>query len=101
MKNSFRIFISFLFLTILTSCKDKNEIRVKSTFSNPVSVAVGPVDFGSVKGVSTTEYKSIPTGKHDIKGDITGSISITKNKKHKYTININSAGIVTLVDDGK
>lgn len=101
MKNTIRIISTFLFLTFITSCKDKNEIRVKSTFSNPVKVVVGPVDFGSVKAVSTTEYKSIPTGKHDISGDITGTISITKNKKHKYTININSAGIVTLVDDGK
>lgn len=101
MKNSIRIFISFLFLSIFTSCKDRNEIRVKSTFNNPVNVVVGPADFGTVKPVSTTAYKSIPTGKHDITGDITGSISITKNKKHKYTININSVGIVTLVDDGK
>jgi hypothetical protein len=101
MKNTIRIFITFLFLTIITSCKDKNEIRVKSTFSNPVKVVVGPADFGTVKPVSTSEYKTIPTGKHDITGDITGSISITKNKKQKYTININSVGIVTLVDDGK
>lgn len=101
MKNRVQLIIGVLFFVIFTSCKDRNQIRVKSTFANPVKVVVGPADFGSVKPVSTTEYKSVPKGKQEITGDISGSIVIPSHGKHKYTININSVGVVTLIDDSK
>lgn len=62
---------------------------------------VGPTDYGTVKSISTTDYKKVPDGKQDITGDVSGSLTLAKRTKHKYTININSAGIVTLIDDGK
>ena len=94
------ILLPILFL--FTSClKNRNEIRIRNNFSNPMKVMVGPTDYGTVKAVSTTEYKKVPDGKQEITGDITGSITLAKRDKHRYTININSVGIVTLVDDDR
>lgn len=99
MKRGYIGFLVALIVFFQFSCKDRNQVRVKNTFANPVSVVVGPTDFGSVKSVSTTEYKSVPKGSNTISGDINGSIVIPKHGKHKYTININTVGAVTLVED--
>lgn len=66
-----------------------------------MKVMVGPTDYGTVKAVSTREYKKVPDGKQEITGDITGSITLAKRAKNRYTININSVGIVTLIDENK
>ncbi|MBK6521631.1 MAG: hypothetical protein IPG08_04485 [Sphingobacteriaceae bacterium] len=50
--------------------------------------------------VKTTEYKDIPKGESEITGDVPGSINVPSGK-HKYTLNINTAGIVTLIEEGK
>lgn len=76
-------------------------MRVRNNYANPLTVKVGPTEFGQVKSVSTTEYKKVPDGKQEITGDIGGSITFAKRSKGKYTVNINTNGIVTLIEDSK
>ncbi len=66
-----------------------------------LKVKVGPTDYGTVNSVSTTEYKMVPDGTNEITGDISGTITLQKRSKAKYTININNAGVITLVEDSK
>lgn len=95
------IFLIGCFAIGIQSCgKHRRQIRVKNSFSTPIAVVVGPADFGSVGSVKTTEYKDIPKGKNEISGDIQGSITVP-NGKHKYTLNINTAGVITLIEDTK
>lgn len=94
----------FIFLTLCIalgsqSCfKHRRQLRVKNTFSKGIKVVVGPVDFGEVGSVKTTAYEDIPKGKLEISGDIQGTMNVP-NGKHKYTLSINSVGIVTLIED--
>jgi len=99
MKNIKRTAVFFCLFLFVASCKHKNQIRVKNSFSKAVIVLVGPADFGSVPSVKTTEYKDIPKGKQEITGDIGGSITVPKNGKHKYTLLINTGGIVSLIEE--
>ena len=99
MKSITIIAIAFFLSCSIVSCKHKNQIRVKNSFSKAVTVLVGPADFGSVPSVKTTEYKDIPKGKQEITGDITGAITVPKNGKHKYTLLINTVGIVSLIEE--
>lgn len=95
------IFLSFSFALNSSSCfKHRRQIRVRNNYATPLKVTVGPADFGTVPSVKTTEYKDIPKGKSEITGDVPGSINVPSGK-HKYTLNINTAGIVTLIEDGK
>lgn len=95
------IFLVGCFAVGTQSCfKHRRQIRVKNSYSTPIAVVVGPADFGSVGSVKTTEYKDIPKGKNEISGDVQGSITVP-NGKHKYTLNINTAGIITLIEDTK
>jgi hypothetical protein len=88
-------------LTTVSCLKNRNEVRIRNNFQNPLLVKVGPTDFGTVKSVSTTEYKKVPDGKQEITGEVSGSITFEKRTKGKYTININTNGIVTLIKDAK
>jgi hypothetical protein len=93
------IFLISCFAINSQSCfKHRRQLRVKNTFSNPVKVMVGEVDYGTVGSVKTTEYKDIPKGRLEITGDIEGVINVPKGK-HKYTLSINSVGIVTLIEE--
>jgi hypothetical protein len=98
--------IAFIFLTLCfvignQSCfKHRRQLRVKNTFSIPVDVVVGPVDYGSVKTGKTTAYQDIPKGHLDISGGIEGSMEVPTGK-HLYTLWINSSGVVTLTEDSK
>jgi len=95
------ILISFSFAFNSSSCfKNRRQIRVRNNYATPLTVKVGPADFGSVPSVKTTEYKEIPKGKSEITGDVPGSIDVPSGK-HKYTLNINTEGIVTLIEEGK
>ncbi len=95
------ILLSFGFVLSSSSCfKHRRQIRVRNTYATALAVKVGPADFGTVASVKTTEYKDIPKGKSEITGDVPGSIDVPSGK-HKYTLNINTAGIVTLIEDGK
>ncbi len=95
------LFLSFTFIFSSSSCfKHRRQIRVRNNYATPLSVKVGPADFGSVASVKTTEYKDIPKGKSDITGDVPGSIDVPSGK-HKYTLNINTVGIVTLIEEAK
>ena len=81
------------------SCfKNRRQIRVKNTFSNPLKVVVGPVDFGTIATGKTTAYQDIPKGRSNISGDIEGSIDVPSGK-HKYTLWINSGGRPSLLED--
>ena len=101
MKKVFTFTILSLALLLILSCsKNKDQVRINNSFSNDLHVVVGPVDYGQVKTAMETDYRSIPKGTQAISGDITGSIVIPSSGKHKYTININTVGIVTLIDDG-
>jgi len=101
MKRGYIFYLALIVIFLQFSCKDRNQVRIRNSFANPITVVVGPADFGSVKSVSTTEYKSVPKGSQTISGDIDGKIVIPKHGKHKYTININTGGIVTLIEDSK
>lgn len=96
------ILLSFSFALSSSSClKHRRQIRVRNNYATPLKVVVGPADFGTVPSVKTTEYKDIPKGESEIAGDVgPGSINVPSGK-HKYTLNINTAGIVTLIEDGK
>jgi len=95
------IFLCFCFVLISQSCfKHRRQLRVKNTFSIPVKVVVGPVDYGSIATGKTTAYQDIPKGHLDISGDIEGTMDVP-NGKHLYTLWINSAGRASLVEDGK
>ena len=82
-----------------------HNLRVKN--SDTVSITdlkIGSVVYGDVKGGSTTSYKSIPEGTHNISGYIgfttlSGSFSVTGNGTHNWTLTINSYGSVDLVED--
>lgn len=99
---SVTVILATVFLSAsVVSCKHKNQIRVKNSFSKAVNVIVGAADFGSVASVKTTEYKDITTGRQEITGDVTGAITVPKNGKHKYTLVVNTVGIVSLTEDPK
>jgi hypothetical protein len=97
-----KVLVFSVLLITFTSClKNRNEVRIRNSFGNAVAVKVGPTDFGTVKSISTTEYKKVPDGEQEITGDVNGKITFEKRSKAKYTININSNGIVTLIKDNK
>ncbi len=79
----------------------KNDVRVKNNFGAPLHVIVGPVDFGTIGSVKTTEYKRIPEGSHDITGDVSGKVAFNGRGKYKWTIYINSGGAISIKEDPK
>lgn len=92
----------------LTSCSldPSFSIRVKNEFAETVNnVMVGSVNFGDVNSGSTTVYKPVDEGTHDLSGttansgDLTGSVSISGKGTHKWTLTITSSGGVEIEED--
>lgn len=76
-------------------------MRVKNNYGLPLHVIVGPVDFGTVGSVKTTDYVNIPEGAHEISGDVSGKVTFNGRGKHKWTITINTGGAVSIKEDPK
>ncbi|NQT77824.1 MAG: hypothetical protein HQ565_08930 [Bacteroidetes bacterium] len=84
----------------LSSCtKDDFEVRIKNDYHQGLNIAVGPTDFGWVASGTTTPYRDIEEGSHQITGDVQGSLSITGNGKHKWTVTIGANGNVSVSED--
>ena len=101
MKSIRHVMIFMLFSAFfLSSClKPNHSLRIKNEYSSSLKVVVGPNDYGTISPGSTTEYKSIPEGSHNISGGVVGSVSISGKGTHKWTITIGSGGTVSAKED--
>ncbi|MCD4723690.1 MAG: hypothetical protein K8R63_02525 [Bacteroidales bacterium] len=83
----------------LSSCKDEFEVRVKNDYPQELNIAVGPTNFGLVASGTTTPYRDIEEGTHQITGDLQGSLTISGSGKYKGTITIDPNGNISLKKD--
>ena len=80
-------------------------LRVTNSDSLPINdLKIGALNYGDISGGSTTSYKYITEGTHDISGSIGfttlgGSFSVTGNGTHNWTLTLNSSGSIGLVED--
>ncbi|MBN8216367.1 MAG: hypothetical protein J0L75_06970 [Spirochaetes bacterium] len=81
-------------------------MRMKSTYPATVyNVKIGTVDFGTVLQNSTSDYKQIEAGSHKITGNtsagqqLTGTLSVSGKGTHKFTVNLSSAGELSVSED--
>ncbi|MCD4664393.1 MAG: hypothetical protein K8R68_03915 [Bacteroidales bacterium] len=103
------LLILSVFIMVICACKketDKHELRVKSDFLVPVEITVGPNSYGTINTGTTTAYKEIPQGSHNITGTMQdtipafqGSLTIQGDGEHKWTMAIGSLGATTLTED--
>ena len=100
----------FLFLAIgmlFVGCaKDPdNNLRIINTDSQSINnLSIGSVSFGDVNPNSTTSYKHIDEGTHNISGmagtsSLTGTCTISGNGTHNWTLTLNSSGKVDFTED--
>lgn len=102
MKKYILILSCTLLVSLFVSClKPKHQLRIKNDYPIALKVQVGPNDYGSVGSGSTSSYKSIPEGSHQISGDLVGSVSVTGKGKHNWTMTIGSSGQITIAEDKK
>jgi PBP1b-binding outer membrane lipoprotein LpoB len=104
-----RIVITILAIGLtLSSCSLEPDfsIRVKNEYAVTVNnLMIGSVSFGSVNSGSTTAYKPVDEGTHDISGTtsssgvLTGTVSLTGKGTHKWTITILASGGVEIEED--
>jgi hypothetical protein len=95
------LIILAFFAFCVTSCtkEEDMQVRVRNNYPQALTITIGPTSYGSVASGTTTEYKEVPEGSHQITGDITGSITLEGKGKHKFTMTIDSNGSITLIED--
>lgn len=97
----------FLFAILLASCgKENHTIRFRNNYSQQINhVQVGSATIGDVQAGSTSDYHAINTGNFTISGTSTsgqalyGSGSISGKGKHKWTVTLTSAGLISMAED--
>lgn len=100
MKKSLFILSCFVLLSVFTSCfKPKHKLRIVNNYPLALRITVGTTEYKTVMTNSTTSYKEIPEGTHQLSGDISGSATFKGRGKHNWTMTISSAGDFTVKED--
>lgn len=104
-----KIFIAIVAISLLfsgCSLDPDHSIRVKNEYSETIlDVKIGSVSYGDVGSAETTSYKPVDEGTHTLAGtttsggELVGSVSLTGNGTHKWTLTITSAGGVEIEED--
>ena len=104
------LLILSVFILVISACKKeettKHELRVKSDFPVPIEITVGPNSYGTINTGTTTAYKEISQGTHNITGTIQdtvpalqGSLTIQGDGEHKWTMAIGATGTTTMTEN--
>ena len=107
MKKQWRLLVIFLMGFALFGCSILSEpnfsIRITNNYSETVNnVMVGTVSFGSISPSTTTSYRSIEAGDHTLSGttpsggNLSGTVTLSGNGTHKWTMTITSSGSLSL-----
>jgi len=102
------IILLVLSIIILSSCqKDpKHELRVQNDYFITLDLKVDPVDYGLINKGTTSSYRLIDEGIHDLTGKdingdliLTGSVSVQGKGEHKWTVRISESGNFYISED--
>jgi hypothetical protein len=101
-----KIFCCLLLSLLFAGCS-KMECRVKNDFSADLTdFAIGDVSYGTVESGSTTPYREVEEGSHDVTVADTsiGTASFNKSggglgKTFQFTLTISSEGAISIQQD--
>ncbi len=102
------LFLILVFSIIFTGCElgPDHSIRIKNSYPYSASnVKIGSVSYGTINTGSTTGYQPVDDGNHDFSCitsnsmSITGTVSISGNGTHKWTLTIGSTGQLSIKED--
>ena len=102
------IILILMAVVLLAGCslEPNHSIRVKNQYAEAINnVMIGSVSYGTVGSGSTTNYKPVDEGTHNISGTtisgnpLTGSLSVSGKGTHKWTMTITSSGVVEIKED--
>jgi hypothetical protein len=107
MKRSISFLLVFSFVLFLSSCsKDDYSIRFKNNFTETINdVAAGSTYIGTVAPGQTSAYQPFTAHSFIISGTsvtgrtLSGTEAVSGKGTHKWTITLNSAGVVSMAED--
>lgn len=83
-----------------------HTIRVKNEYFVGINnLKIGSVSYGTVSSGTTSSYKSVDEGSHSVTGtttlgqELTGTVSVSGNGAHKWTMRITSSGGLEISED--
>ena len=101
---AFTLFLGFF----LNGCEldPDHTIRVKNEYFTGINnLKIGSTSYGTVSAGTTSGYKSVDEGSHAVTGttalgqSLTGTVSISGNGTHKWTMKITSSGNLEISED--
>ena len=73
-----------------------HKIRVDNGMRKSVSITIGAARFDNIPANSTTSFKEIGEGKHNVTGDLEGYVVVSGRGRHKWELNIYRGGFTTI-----
>jgi len=98
----------FVLILVFNGCEvsPNHSVRVKNSYSETIyNMKVGSVGYDSVSTGEVTIYKPVAEGSHTLSGNtktgsnLNGSISVTGNGTHKWTLEILPTGNLAIQED--
>ena len=102
------LLLTFLAAFMLNGCElePDHSIRIKNDFAETINnVKIGSVEYNSVNSGALTDYKPVSEGSHTLSGTsesggtLSGSVSVTGNGEHNWTLTVKSDGNVEIEED--